>query len=608
MMKRESFLRAIFLVSVLLASVASVSAQSREELREEFHQTYPLAANGRVSLENINGAVRVAAWDRNEVRVDAVKRAWRQERLAEARIVVNAAPDNIQISTEYPSRSTNWYGGANERRYDNPATVEYTLTVPRGARLDNIALINGNLDIIGVTGEVRASSINGRVTARGMASEAKLSTINGRLEAFLDRLDDQQITLDSVNGSVALTIPSNSNALVRASVVHGTITNDFNLPVRRGRYIGRDLAGQLGAGGARIKLNNVNGSIAIRRAADNRPLSPSTNLLPETSGADGDADVDVDVDQPGRDQEKEAQRARREARRLQMDADRMKRDAERIARDAQRGVEQAMRVLREQTIDVERARTDARLIEREQKSFTVSGVPNLRLQTFDGSIAVRAWDKSEVSVTISKRAADQNDMRGISVSIQQQGGAISIVAGFDKNYARRVAPGVTTSNAGADIEISAPRRSNITATTGDGRIVTEDVTGELNLRTGDGSLQVRGGGGRLQAGTGDGQLHVSEFNGAADVRTGDGSIALDGSFTSLSARTGDGAISLALPQNANAMIETHAESVINDGLGVAEDGDAEKRVRRWRVGSGGTLFTLRTGDGHIILRRRSEPQ
>ena len=42
---------------------------------------------------------------------------------------------------------------------------EYTLTVPRTVRLDEIKLINGQLDVNGVSGEVRASCINGRLEA-----------------------------------------------------------------------------------------------------------------------------------------------------------------------------------------------------------------------------------------------------------------------------------------------------------------------------------------------------------------------------------------------------------------------------------------------------------
>src|SRR5207248_11572511 len=110
-----------------------------------------------------------------------------------------------------------------------------------------------------------------------------LSVANGRLDATLDRLNESgTVTLSAVNGALVVTIPSDSNATVRASTVHGAISNDFNLPVREGEYVGRDLEGRLGQGGARVRLGNVNGSITIRRANDNRPLSPAVNLLSET--------------------------------------------------------------------------------------------------------------------------------------------------------------------------------------------------------------------------------------------------------------------------------------------------------------------------------------
>src|SRR5690349_16956202 len=157
-----------------------------EELREEFHQTYPLSATGRVSLENINGGVQIKIWDRAAVQVDAIKKAYRKERLAEARIEVNATEENIRIKTEYPDENQTFRGG--EGRYDNPATVEYSLTVPRKAVLESIEMVNGSVDFDGVEGNVKASSINGRLTARGLMSEAKLSTINGQLQATFTQL------------------------------------------------------------------------------------------------------------------------------------------------------------------------------------------------------------------------------------------------------------------------------------------------------------------------------------------------------------------------------------------------------------------------------------
>src|SRR5215216_3478179 len=268
--------------------------QPGEEVREEFHQTYPLSPNGRVSLENINGGVQIKVWDRGAVQVDAIKRAYRKDRLDEAKIEVNATEENIRIKTEYPEDNQTFRSG--EGRYNNPAIVDYTLTVPRKAVLESIELINGSIDIDGVEGNVKASSINGKVVAKGLAGEAKLSTINGPLQATFTQLDESKpLSLGSVNGSVTLIIPSNANASIRADTVHGGISTDFGLTVKHGEYVGHSMDGQIGTGGPRIKLNNVNGGIRVTHAQDGLPLSPGTSLGGEAGNGDGAEDVDVDV-------------------------------------------------------------------------------------------------------------------------------------------------------------------------------------------------------------------------------------------------------------------------------------------------------------------------
>ncbi len=155
--------RPIPLVPSTLDSSA-VPGDLGEEFREEFHQTYPLSATGRVGLENINGGVQIKVWDRAAVQVDALKKANRKDRLAEVKIEVNSTEDNLSIKTEYPDWNQTFRGNG----YDNPATVEYTLTVPRKAVLESIELVNGSLDIDGAEGSVKASSINGRVTATNL--------------------------------------------------------------------------------------------------------------------------------------------------------------------------------------------------------------------------------------------------------------------------------------------------------------------------------------------------------------------------------------------------------------------------------------------------------
>ena len=90
------------------------------------------------------------------------------------------------------------------------------------------------------------------------------------------------------------------HARVNTNTVHGRISNDFELPVNKGRFVGRNLSGRIGDGDGRIALSNVNGAITIRRANDGRAESPVENLLRETKSRsrwdDDDWDEDTDDD------------------------------------------------------------------------------------------------------------------------------------------------------------------------------------------------------------------------------------------------------------------------------------------------------------------------
>jgi DUF4097 and DUF4098 domain-containing protein YvlB len=255
-------------MALLLNSALAHAWDDGPVVTEEFHQTYPLTANGRVELDNINGAVHITAWDKNEVKVDAVKRAHDPDQLKRAEIRVDAHSDSISIETHY-TQDDDWGS------HHNPASVEYTVSVPRNARLDEIKLINGELDIADVTGEVRASCINGKLMARGLAGNTQLSTINSRLEAEFRQLGTESIELSSVNGHVDVTLPSDAKASIEANTVHGGIDNDFGLHTNDHRWVGHDLRGELAGGGTRIELRNVNGRIDIHHAADGKAISPA---------------------------------------------------------------------------------------------------------------------------------------------------------------------------------------------------------------------------------------------------------------------------------------------------------------------------------------------
>jgi DUF4097 and DUF4098 domain-containing protein YvlB len=278
--------RSAFVLTFCAMLLSVANASDRGAYTEEFHKTYAITPDGRVELENINGPVHISTWDQNVVKVDAVKYADSKERLEDASIEVDSGKEYFSIRTKYKENDLTFNWGS----HHNPASVEYTLTVPRTARLDEIKLINGALDVSGVHGEVHASCINGTLQAQNLSGRAELSTINGHLDAKFEQLPGSTVDLKSVNGSLELTIPSDSKAEIEANTVSGGIQNDFGLRVNHHQFVGHDLRGELGNGGPRIKLENVNGRIEIRHAADGRAMSPAKDLG-ESDKDDDDSEI-----------------------------------------------------------------------------------------------------------------------------------------------------------------------------------------------------------------------------------------------------------------------------------------------------------------------------
>lgn len=234
-------------------------AGSAPAAQEEFSKTYPLSDRGRVSLSNVNGGLRVQVWDRDEVKVEAVKHADADSALADLRIEVAASADRVAIETRYPQRRWSWGHGES-------LSVDYTLTIPRGAALEGVSLVNGDLDVADLEGRLEVELVNGDVRARGLAGSASVESVNGSLELSFARLERaDRVKAESVNGRIEVLLPASVGADLRASTVSGRLSNEFDVPVDKHRFVGAEMEGAIAGGGADIELETVNGSIAVRR-------------------------------------------------------------------------------------------------------------------------------------------------------------------------------------------------------------------------------------------------------------------------------------------------------------------------------------------------------
>ena len=282
----------------------------------------------------------------------------------------------------------------------------------------------------------------------------------------------------------------------------------------------------------------------------------------------------------------------------------------------------------------------AGLSARELKTFKVTGQPEVVLDTFDGSIELHSWDKNEIEVEVEKRAMEQVLLDEIKIDAQQQGDKIIVKVTGPRREHRGVTIGVNISPT-ARLRVAVPRNANINAMSGDGSIRAEAIEGRIMLRTTDGSVTATRIGGDVQIRSGDGSIRVDTVSGKLDLETDDGSLTVEGQPSVLRLNTGDGSVrvqidpdtamtdnwdittsdgsvTLALPGKFNAELDAEtsdgAVRASHPLLGDEEDragGDDEtrrerrerRRQLRTKMGDGGKILKIRSGDGSIRIER-----
>ena len=267
---------------------------------------------------------------------------------------------------------------------------------------------------------------------------------------------------------------------------------------------------------------------------------------------------------------------------------------------------------------------------REEKRFVTRGTPELHLSTFDGSIEIRSADTSDVVVQIEKRGPTREAVEALTVTSSQEGSRVRVEVKHPPE-ASLTTFGFARS-ASAKLIVTAPRRTNVVARTGDGSIHLQGVEGRVELRTGDGAIRVADVRGDLVLNTGDGAITVEGAEGRLDLDTGDGGVNVECKLAAVKMHTGDGSIvyrvepgarmsedwdistgdgsvALYLPASFNADLHAHTGdgSIRTELASSAEGGEdrrRDKQTLRAQLGEGGRRLRVQTGDGSISLRRR----
>lgn len=267
--------RSVLIAAVVIAAAISALAQQKGgtlACREDGWYSDRLQTNCEIREQTLaptggtiaidgrqNGGVSVKGWDQNQVLVRArVQTA--------APTAAEAAQLGQQIRIE--TGGSKIFANGPETKQNYHWSVSYEVFVPRRTDL-SLETHNGGISVAEVNGRIEFTALNGGVVLRRVGGMVRGSTTNGGLSIELggDRWDGESLDVSTTNGGVTMSIPENYSANLQTGTVNGHINVDFPVTVQ-GR-ITKQLAVNLGSGGAMLRARTTNGGVRVKRVNAN---------------------------------------------------------------------------------------------------------------------------------------------------------------------------------------------------------------------------------------------------------------------------------------------------------------------------------------------------
>lgn len=237
------------------------------------------------------------------------------------------------------------------------------------------------------------------------------------------------------------------------------------------------------------------------------------------------------------------------------------------------------------------------------KTFSLTGKPDLRVETSDANIHVSTWDQNTIEARVTTKKFKIGN-GGIQIDEHQNGDTVELEVRYPHH-----AITIEWGQHRVDIDIHMPREGKVNLRTGDGKIELAGFKGEMDLHSGDGSEILDAVDGKLRASTSDGHIQASGRFDELDLKTGDGHVEVRAAAGSTLANgwrleTGDGNVTLEVPGELAADVDLHTgDGHIDLDVPVTTSGQIRENEVRGKLNGGGSLLMIRTGDGSIRLRK-----
>jgi hypothetical protein len=250
------------------------------------------AGDGRsLDVRNINGFIHVEGTNEPAVQMSIRKviRAETRDDLAEAQRdvrldFIDGAPRVEAVVTDRRGHVCGepWNDdgqGRDHVHYD--VRFDFTIRVPRDARLRLCTINGGDVIVTGTQGDFDVSNVNGLIDMRQVAGSGRAHTVNGPVSVTFTANPKQATSFKSVNGNVDVSFLDGLSADFAMKTFNGGLFTDFDVqPLpgtvsaagerRNGRFVYRAnefTRVRVGSGGPQITFETLNGNVRARRAA-----------------------------------------------------------------------------------------------------------------------------------------------------------------------------------------------------------------------------------------------------------------------------------------------------------------------------------------------------
>jgi hypothetical protein len=252
--------------AILVASaffLAGCGAEGDRIVEQIVEHSYKIEPNTRVSIHNLDGSIHIYGAQTDELKLQAIKKAYSADRLDKISVDVAVQPGAVSIRTKCPAKPR-W--GLSDRS----GTVDYIIVLPNSCSISELELGTGEVLVEGMRGEtVHARLANGRMFGHNCFGDLHLAVTNGGLDIAYGWWEYRKLSIDAeiANGNARAFIPGDASFHLLATSTNGNVANEFSEKQDRHRdgvdKIDIRIGGQPEVD---LKIHATNGSIKIAEA------------------------------------------------------------------------------------------------------------------------------------------------------------------------------------------------------------------------------------------------------------------------------------------------------------------------------------------------------